>query len=139
MLWLLETLVLAIVTLVAGVLWMTAVPGRSHAGPLPPLAPEEVELAARLREHVQAIASRPHNIGHPHELERAALHIESTLAGIGYQVHRQPFLAAQASCRNCHPHRLDHPPVTFHFAAPAMSRKAAKKRANILLEGTGVR
>jgi hypothetical protein len=62
LLWLVGTLVLAIVALVFGVLWMTAVPGRSHAGPLPPLTPEQVELAARLRNHVQAIASRPHNI-----------------------------------------------------------------------------
>ena len=100
MLWLLGTLGLVTVALVVGVLWMTAVPGRSHAGPLPPLTPEQVELAARLWDHVQAVASRPHNIGHPQELERAALHIESTLAGMGYQVHRQPFRAAGQDVRN---------------------------------------
>src|SRR5215213_6191126 len=100
LLWLIGTLALLVVALVVGVLWMTAVPGRSHAGPLPPLKPEQVELAARLRNHVQAIASRPHNIGHPQELERAALHIESTLAGMGYQVHRQPFWADGQEVRN---------------------------------------
>src|SRR5215212_6509600 len=99
-LWLIGALVLLIVAPVVGVLWMTAVPGRSHAGPLPPLKPEQVELAARLRNHVQAIASRPHNIGHPQELERAALHIESALAGMGYQVHRQPFRADGQEVRN---------------------------------------
>jgi hypothetical protein len=100
LLWLVGTLALVIVALVVGVLWMTAVPGRSHAGPLPPLTPEQVELAARLRDNVQAVASRPHNIGHPQELERAALHIESTLAGMGYQVHRQPFRADTQEVRN---------------------------------------
>src|SRR5215212_5656328 len=99
-LWLIGALVLLIVAPVVGVLWMTAVPGRSHAGPLPPLKPEQVELAARLRNHVQAIASRPHNIGHPQELERAALHIESALAGMGYQVNRQPFRADGQEVRN---------------------------------------
>jgi hypothetical protein len=35
--WFFSVLALVIVTLVAGVLWMTAVPGRSHSGPLPAL------------------------------------------------------------------------------------------------------
>jgi hypothetical protein len=74
-LWILGALGLLLLALpVAGVLWMTAVPGRSHAGPLPPLTHDQIELAARLREHVRAVASRPHNLGHPEELERAAAH-----------------------------------------------------------------
>src|SRR3954463_4290026 len=44
LLWLIGTLALLVVALVVGVLWMTAVPGRSHAGSLPPLKPEQVEL-----------------------------------------------------------------------------------------------
>ena len=66
-----------ITLLVAGVLWMTAVPGRSHTGPPPPLAPDQVQLAARLQEHVRAVASRPHNVSHPHELEQAALYLRA--------------------------------------------------------------
>jgi hypothetical protein len=85
---------------VAGVLWMTAVPGRSHAGALLPLTPEQVELAARLQTHVRAIASRPHNLGHPEELERAAAHIEAALEGTGRAVRRQPFSAAGREVRN---------------------------------------
>ncbi len=101
MLWILGTLGLLLLALpVAGVLWMTAVPGRSHAGPLPPLAPDQLELSARLQEHVRAVASRPHNLGHPEELERAAAHIEATLEGMGYAVHRQPFSAAGREVRN---------------------------------------
>jgi hypothetical protein len=100
-LWILGALGLLLLALpVAGVLWMTAVPGRSHAGPLPPLAPDQLELSARLREHVRAVASRPHNLGHPEELERAAAHIEAALEGMGYAVHRQPFSAAGREVRN---------------------------------------
>jgi hypothetical protein len=48
-LWILGALGLLLGALpVAGVLWMTAVPGRSHAGPLPRLTAGEIELSARL-------------------------------------------------------------------------------------------
>src|SRR3954454_14644751 len=93
MLWILGAPAILIGLLVAGVLWMTAVPGRSHAGPLPPLTPDKVQLATRLEEHVRAVASRPHNVSHPQELEQAALYIEGVLASMGYEVHRQPFRA----------------------------------------------
>ena len=73
MIWTLVALALIVGLPVGGVLWMTSVPGRSHEGPLPPLTPEQMDLAARLREHVRTIASTPHNTGYPHNLERAAL------------------------------------------------------------------
>lgn len=81
-------------------LWMTAVPGQSYAGPLPPMTPDQRVLAARLRGHVVAIASEPHNIGHPAALERSAGYIERQLAGMGYTVHRQGFEAGGARVRN---------------------------------------
>ena len=100
MLWTLGAVALLIALSVVGVLWMTAVPGRSHAGPLPPLTPDQAQLASRLQEHVRAIASRPHNVSHPQELERAALYIEGALAGMGYAVHTQPFRADGQEVRN---------------------------------------
>ena len=100
MLWTLGAVALLIALSVVGVLWMTAVPGRSHAGPLPPLTPDQAQLASRLQEHVRAIASRPHNVIHPQELERAALYIEGALAGMGYAVHPQPFRADGQEVRN---------------------------------------
>jgi Zn-dependent M28 family amino/carboxypeptidase len=84
----------------AAILWMTSVPGRSHQGPLLPLRPQEAALAARLRTHVEAIASEPHNTAHPEQLERAALYLETALAGMGYAVARQPFTAAGVQVRN---------------------------------------
>jgi hypothetical protein len=87
-LWILGALGVLIALPVAGVLWMTSVPGQSHAGPLPSLTPDQVELSKRLQDHIRAIASSPHNVGYPQELEQAALYIEAALAGMGYEVHR---------------------------------------------------
>lgn len=76
---------------VVALLWMTAVPGTSYAGPLPPLTAEQADLAARLHRHVEAIAREPHNLRHPEALERSARYIEATLRGFGYRVEIQPF------------------------------------------------
>lgn len=76
---------------VVALVWMTAVPGKSWSGPLPPLGAAEDDLAHRLRGHVEAIAREPHNLRHPQALERAARYIETTLEGLGYQVDRQRF------------------------------------------------
>jgi hypothetical protein len=85
---------------VAALLWLTAVPGTPYAGPLAPLTPGETQLATRLRGHVTAIASVPHNVEHPIELERAARHIEGALASMGYAVRRQTFSAGGERVRN---------------------------------------
>jgi hypothetical protein len=100
LMWLIGALAFLLVLAVSGLLWMTSVPGRSHAGALPPLTQEQSELAVRLEKHVRAIASKPHNVGHPQELERAALYIESTLAKIGYEPHQQSYQAAGQEVRN---------------------------------------
>ncbi|OSZ66342.1 hypothetical protein CAP40_10625 [Sphingomonas sp. IBVSS2] len=76
---------------VAALMWMTAVPGTSWRGALPPPTPEERDLAGRLRGHVVAIAGAPRNIGHPEAFAAAAAYIERTLAGQGHAVLRQPF------------------------------------------------
>ena len=79
---------------------MTAVPGRSHPGPLPPLTAEEAALAAALERDVRTIAAEPHNVAHPEALERAARHIEASLAAAGYAPAAQPFTAAGQTVRN---------------------------------------
>src|SRR5512134_570813 len=63
-------------------------------------SPSEDALAAALRAHVTAIASRPHNVSHPAELEAAARYIEGQLAQIGYEIERQEYTAAGAPVRN---------------------------------------
>ncbi|HYI63941.1 MAG TPA: M28 family peptidase [Allosphingosinicella sp.] len=84
----------------SALLWMISVPGRSYAGPLPPLTSEQAQMASRLQGTVRAVASVPHNTAHPDSLERAAVHIEGTLQALGYQIHRQPFQADGQQVRN---------------------------------------
>jgi len=83
------------------VYWYTlGMPGRSHAGPLPSLKEDEREMAATLRSHVEAIASRPHNTNFPEELEESARSIENVLASLGYTPRAQKFVAAGVEVRN---------------------------------------
>jgi Zn-dependent M28 family amino/carboxypeptidase len=63
-------------------------------------APSGPDLSARLRAHVQAIATTEHNTATPRELEQAARHIETTLEGYGYRLHRQEYEAGGQKVRN---------------------------------------
>lgn len=86
---------------VAGVYWFTvAMPGRSHAGALPPITEAERAMARLLRLHVEAVASRPHNTSHPHALEASARAIEARLVELGYAPIAQRFLADGIEVRN---------------------------------------
>ena len=58
------------------------------------------DLSARLRTHVQAIASEEHNTATPRALASAARHIETTLAGYGYRPRRQEYRAGGQKVRN---------------------------------------
>ena len=91
----------ALLVLVGFAAWfMTATPGASHRGPLPPLGAEGQRLAANLRTHVTAIASEEHNVNHPEALERSARYIEKALAALGYAVSRQEFEIQGVKVRN---------------------------------------
>lgn len=95
-------IIVAVIGLLAGAAYWYcfSLPGRSHQGALPPATAEELDLAERLKQHVEAIASRPHNVRHFAELEAAAAYIEATLAGMGYRVVSQPYEAHDRSVRN---------------------------------------
>jgi hypothetical protein len=90
---LIALLILVIIAAVIyGAVWyMTGVPGRSHRGPLPPLTAEEQALVPLLKRHIEAIASREHNVTHYDELEKSARYIEAALESYGYTVDRQVF------------------------------------------------
>ena len=89
------------VALLAFAWWYAlVVPGRPHAGPLPPATNDEQDIATRLKGHVVAIASVPHNMQHYPALERAAQYIEGTLQGLGYAVTPQVFAVAGRPLRN---------------------------------------
>lgn len=71
--------------------YMTGMPGKSYSGPLPPLTADERALAPLLKRHIEAIASREHNVAHHDELEKSARYIEAALETYGYAVNRQSF------------------------------------------------
>ena len=72
---------------VVALFWYSlGMPGRSYDGPLPLATREEDDLAARLKRHVVAVASAPHNIRHYDKLEKAARYIEDVLASEDYRV-----------------------------------------------------
>lgn len=73
-------------------LWMTSVPGESVTASPHEATPERSALAARLKSHVVAIASEPHNLQHRAALERADTYIASQLASYGYQVRSEDVL-----------------------------------------------
>lgn len=83
---------LALAAATVWLLWyMVKVPGASYAGALEPLTGEEQLIAANLRRHIAAIASREHNVFHAAELEASAQYIEKTLAGLGHALAAQRY------------------------------------------------
>ncbi len=88
------------VGLVALAWYGLAMPGRSFEGVPPAATKEEADLARRLRRHVVAVASVPHNMRHFGDLEKSASYIEATLAGEGYRVVPQPYDVTEWTVRN---------------------------------------
>ncbi len=96
-------LVLALIAaLLLGIRYHAYLPLYGHHGELPASTPEERALESRLREHVVAIASTPHNTDHPAALEAAAVYIERQLGQLGYSIERQEYEAAGQKVRNIH-------------------------------------
>ena len=97
-----KSLIIAALSLavVAGARYLTSVPGKPHDGPLPPLQSTEAATAAHLKTHIAAIASKPHNVEHYDELEKAARYIETTLTGLGYKPTAQVYEADGKAVRN---------------------------------------
>jgi hypothetical protein len=93
--------VLQVIAIIGFCAWYAlAVPGKAHEGALPAATSEERDIAGRLRTHITAVASVPHNLEHPEELERAALYIEGALKQLGYAIERQVFAVDGHSVRN---------------------------------------
>ncbi|MEW5943347.1 MAG: M28 family peptidase [Pseudomonadota bacterium] len=91
-----------VVALLGGLWYMTNMPGRPHAGALPPLTNEEAQLRDRLGLHVGALAGRigERHPWRPEALEEAASYIEAALRSSGYAVTSQSFTVAGKTVRN---------------------------------------
>jgi len=61
---------------------------------------EETECTARLREHIEQIASTPHNLAHYRDLEAAASYIERILLSFGLIVRMQDYEVDGRPVRN---------------------------------------
>lgn len=94
-------LLLVLLAAMAVAYWYTlSLPGESFAGAPAPVSDAERDLAQRLRRHVTAIASEPHNIAHYAALEKSAAYIEAELKSLGYAPVAQVYEADGRAVRN---------------------------------------
>jgi len=82
--------------------FMTAMPGQSHRGPLPPLSPEESETAANLKKHVAYLSGTigERNVIAYQALETTRQYIEDFLHGAGYKVNSQEYAVQMRKVKN---------------------------------------
>jgi hypothetical protein len=82
--------------------WMTAMPGQTPIGELPPLDRRERELERRLEGHVRTLGGDigERNVFRPARLDAAAEYLETSLRGLAHRVESQPFEAAGVPVRN---------------------------------------
>ncbi len=99
-LWGAGLLLSAIAALAVAYWYSLSLPGETFTGPPPPLTDEERDLAQRLRRHVTAIASEPHNIVHYDALEKSAAYIETELKALGYEPVSQAYDVDGKKVRN---------------------------------------
>ena len=90
----------AIALVAAFVAWMIAMPGESWKGALDPLTDDQRALAQRLRQHVETIAAREHNMSRAADYEAAASYLETTLGRAGFAVRRLALPPPLAAVRN---------------------------------------
>lgn len=83
-------------------LTMIRMPGKSFAGPLPPLTDAQAALAEAMREDVERLAGRfaHRNVFHPETLARAADALAQRLRDAGYEVQRQEYPCGEVTVAN---------------------------------------
>ena len=82
-----------LLVILAGIWFMTGMPGSSFSGPLPPLSDREQLIHDNLKRHVAELAGRigERNVWHPGTLAAAEAYIRKTLEDTGYVVNVQSF------------------------------------------------
>lgn len=94
-------LLIGLIAVAAAAYWYSlSLPGKPYAGPPAAATDAERDLAARLRKHVEAIASVPHNVDHYPELEKSAAYIEAELTALGYKPESQVYAIGDKPVRN---------------------------------------
>lgn len=96
----LAALVVAIAAVLAVAGYMIVLPLQPHDGTLPEPSAEDQDRARRLRAHVTAVASVPHNIDHYRALEAAACYIEQQLQEMGQTPLMHEYVVDERPVRN---------------------------------------
>lgn len=88
--------------LLAGVLFIVWMPGRSHLGPLPPLTPDEARLESNLKGHVTMLAGTigERNTGNYECLRQAEEYIRVHFTMLGFRVREQSYQADGRQVKN---------------------------------------
>lgn len=110
-------LALLILFIGAAVWYAIVFPLQPLTSALPPLTGAEHDLAARLRTHIEAVASRPHNLHHVHDLEAAAVAIESALRRANLQPSAQVYEVNGRPVRNI---EVEFAPRTLDRTTPTL-------------------
>ncbi len=99
--WALRLAVIPLV-LLAGIWFVTGMPGSSWTGPLPPLTDSEQLIHDNLKRHVAVLAGRigERNVWHPGALAAAAGYIRESLEAAGYRVNVQSFTSHGQTVNN---------------------------------------
>lgn len=94
--------VFIVVVAISLMAFMTAMPGRSYRGTLPPLSRVEAESAANLRKHVSYLANTigERNVIAYDALESTRRYIEDSFTSQGYKVHSQEYVVQMRKVKN---------------------------------------
>lgn len=93
---------LVVVVLIAIVSYMTAMPGKSFSGALPPLTAEEIQIKTNLTRHIYYLADDigERNVIAYEPLQKTAQYIENNLRDSGYEVKSQEYTVEMRKVRN---------------------------------------
>jgi Zn-dependent M28 family amino/carboxypeptidase len=87
---------------IAVVLYMTAMPGKSFSGALPPLTAEETHIKTNLTRHISYLADDigERNVIAYEPLQKTAQYIEDNFKKVGFQVKSQEYIVQMRKVRN---------------------------------------
>lgn len=87
---------------IALVLYMTAMPGKSFSGVLPPLTAEEIQIKSNLTRHISYLAGEvgERNVIAYEPLQKTAQYIEDSLKKVGYDLKSQEYVVQMRKVRN---------------------------------------
>lgn len=99
---LIVTLLFVALVFSALVLYMTAMPGRSFSGALPPLTAEEIQIKTNLIRHISYLAGEigERNVIAYEPLQKTMQYIEDNFKKAGYEVKSQEYVVQMRKIRN---------------------------------------